>query len=75
MSDDVIVRNPDICSGKPVFRGTRITVQTIFEFLAAGDSIESVLDAYPRLKRSDIEAAFAYASRMASNEFEVALVS
>ena len=47
----------EICNGGPVIRGTRITVQTILEFLGAGDSIEQVLDAYPGLNREDILAA------------------
>lgn len=38
-----IVIDPDICNGKPVLRGTRVTAQTIIEFLAAGDSVDDVL--------------------------------
>jgi hypothetical protein len=37
---------PDVCNGRPVVRGTRIAVQTVLEFLAAGDSIEDVLEEY-----------------------------
>jgi uncharacterized protein (DUF433 family) len=48
--------NPDICNGKPVIKGTRITVQTILEFLGAGDSIEDVLEGYPSLTRDDVLA-------------------
>jgi uncharacterized protein (DUF433 family) len=48
--------NPDICNGKPVIKGTRITVQTILEFLGAGDSIEEVLEGYPSLTRDDVLA-------------------
>lgn len=65
--DNVISIDPAICNGKPVFRGTRITVETVFGFLSAGDSMEDVLEQFPSLKRSDIEAAFGYASRMAGN--------
>ena len=43
--------HPDICNGRPVIAGTRIPVQTIMEFLGAGDSIDEVLEAYPSLKR------------------------
>jgi uncharacterized protein (DUF433 family) len=49
--------NPVICNGKPVIKGTRITVQTILEFLGAGDSIEEVLEGYPSLTRDDVLAA------------------
>ncbi len=38
--------DPDICNGRPVVRGTRITVQTVLEFLGAGDSTEDLLAAY-----------------------------
>jgi uncharacterized protein (DUF433 family) len=39
MSERITI-NPDICNGRPVIRGARITIQTILEFLAAGDSVE-----------------------------------
>ena len=48
--------SPDICNGRPVITGTRITVQTILEFLGAGDSIEDVLEEYPGLTIEDIYA-------------------
>jgi uncharacterized protein (DUF433 family) len=41
-----IVIKPDVCNGRPVIRGTRITAQTILEFLAAGDSVAEVLKGY-----------------------------
>ena len=53
---DRIEINPDICNGKPVIKGTRITVQTILEFLGAGDTIEEVLEGYPSLTREDVLA-------------------
>ena len=49
--------NPAICDGRPIISGTRITVQTILEFLGAGDSIEDMLEAYPSLTRADVLAA------------------
>ncbi|HXT11118.1 MAG TPA: DUF433 domain-containing protein [Candidatus Angelobacter sp.] len=63
--------NPDICNGRPVVRGTRIAVQTILEFLAAGDSVEDVLEEYPSLVREDIQACLNYASRVIGNHFSV----
>jgi uncharacterized protein (DUF433 family) len=65
MSDRIAI-DPDICNGKPVVRGTRITVQTVLGFLAAGDTIEDVLEEYPSLKRDDILACLDYASRLAA---------
>lgn len=58
-----ITLNPEICNGKPTIRGTRITVQTILEFLSAGDSAEEVLQQYPSLKLEDIKACLQFAAR------------
>ena len=69
------VVDPDICNGKPVVAGTRITVQTILGFLAAGDSVDSLLKAYPSLSRKDIVAVFDYASKIAGHHFLVEAVS
>jgi uncharacterized protein (DUF433 family) len=63
--------NPDVCNGKPVVAGTRITVQAVLEFLAAGDSVEEVLEEYPSLRREDVNACLAYASRVMGNHFSV----
>ena len=53
--------DPQVMLGKPVIRGTRITVEILLEKLAAGNSIEEILDDYPRLTREDVLAAVAYA--------------
>lgn len=55
--------NPAICNGKPVITGTRISVQTILSYLGAGDSMEDILQAHPRLVRDDILACLAHARR------------
>jgi len=47
---------PDVSNGRPVIAGTRITVHAVLEFLAAGDPIEDVLEAYPALTRDDVLA-------------------
>jgi len=62
---------PDVCNGRPVVRGTRIAVQTVLEFLAAGDSVEDVLEEYPKLTRADVQACLDYASRFMGNHFSV----
>ena len=54
---------PHLCNGRPVVHGMRITVQTVLEFLAAGDSVEEVLEEYPKLTRADVQACLGYASR------------
>jgi uncharacterized protein (DUF433 family) len=48
--------------GKPVIAGTRITVELILEKLAAGETLEQILDAHPRLTRDAIQAALAFAA-------------
>ena len=74
MSERIIVQ-PDICNGKPVIRGTRITVQTVLEFLAAGDSVEDVLAEYPSLVAEDVRACLDYASRVMANRFSLVPVA
>ncbi len=63
--------DPDVCNGRPVVRRTRIAVQTVLEFLAAGDSVEDVLEEYPSLTRADVQACLDYASRVMGNHFSV----
>lgn len=63
--------NPDVCNGRPVIQGTRIAVQTVLGFLAAGDSVEDVLEEYPGLTRIDVQACLDYASRVMGNHFSV----
>ena len=52
----VIVRDPDILGGTPVFRGTRVPVAVLFENLADGLTVDEVLDSYPSLRRADVLA-------------------
>ena len=54
--------NPSVMMGKPVILGTRITVELILEKLAAGETIEDLLEAHPRLTREAIQAALAFAA-------------
>lgn len=60
--------------GKPVIRGTRITVELILQKLVEGASENDILDAYPHLQREDIRAALAYAADVISHE-EIVTVS
>ena len=57
-----IVASPDVMMGKPVVQGTRITVEHILEELAAGLSVEALLEQHPRLTREDVQAALAFAA-------------
>ena len=62
---DRIEVNPDVLSGKPVVRGTRLAVELILGLLAAGETESDVLADYPRLTREDLLACLAYASHLA----------
>lgn len=62
MTIDRIVSDPKIMMGKPVIRGTRITVELILRLLGRGHTVEVIVDAYPNLKEADIHAAQAFAA-------------
>jgi uncharacterized protein (DUF433 family) len=59
---DRITTQPDVMGGKPTIRGLRVTVGTILGLLAAGHSIEKILEGYPYLEEADIRAALQYAA-------------
>lgn len=61
MGKQWIVSDPKVMMGKPVVAGTRITVDLILEKLAAGESVEQILEAHPHLTREAVLAAIAYA--------------
>ena len=63
MNQARIESNPAVMMGKPVIAGTRITVESILERLAHGESMETILEAHPRLKRGDILAALEFAAQ------------
>jgi len=65
--------NPKVMMGKPVIRGTRITVELILRKLSEGASEADLLDAYPRLTREDIQAAIRYAADTLAHEEIVVL--
>jgi len=72
---DRITLDPAICNGRPVVKGTRITVQTVMEFLAAGDSVADVLEEYPSLTREDVLACMEWASRLMANHYQIAALA
>lgn len=63
MEKQWIVSDPNVMMGKPVVAGTRITVELILEKMAAGETVEQILDAHPRMTREAIQAALAFASQ------------
>lgn len=69
-----ITFNPEIFSGKPIIRGKRLAVEHVLGMLAAGDTFEALLEAYPFLEKDDILACLAYAHRIVGHErVEIAL--
>jgi uncharacterized protein (DUF433 family) len=73
--DDRITIDPEICNGKPAIRGKRIAVQTILEFLSAGDSIDEVLENYPSLEREDVYASLRFASSVMDHNYVIVPVA
>ena len=61
MGSQLIQSDPKIMMGKPVVAGTRITVELILEKLAAGETIQQILEAHPRLTRDAVFAALQFA--------------
>ncbi len=63
-----ITVNPRIFGGKPIIRGRRLAVEHVLGMLAAGDTIETLLEGYPGLEREDMLACLAYAHRLVEHE-------
>ena len=59
--DQAIISIPNVMVGKPVIVGTRITVESILEKLGAGETIEQILEAHPRLTKESVFAAISFA--------------
>jgi len=72
---DRIETNPKVMMGKPVVRGTRVTVELILRKISEGTSERELLDAYPRLTTDDIKAAIRYAADTLAHEEVVILDS
>jgi uncharacterized protein (DUF433 family) len=68
MGNKLIVSDPAVMMGKPVIAGTRITVELVLEKLAAGETVEQLLDAHPRLTREGIHAALAFAAEVLKSD-------
>jgi uncharacterized protein (DUF433 family) len=70
-----IATDDRICNGKPIIRGKRITVQTILEYLSAGDKPEDILKQYPTLEMEDIKACLKFAAALMGNSYSISTVS
>ena len=69
-----IVRDPQICGGQPVFKGTRVTLRTVLASLADGDCVEQILADFPSLTPENVQAANAFAAASAEEDFPVPAV-
>lgn len=63
-----ITVNPNILAGKPIIKGTRISVELILDFLANGWTAETIMENYPQLKKEDITAVLKYATEILKEE-------
>jgi uncharacterized protein (DUF433 family) len=72
---DRIEINPKVMMGKPVIRGTRLTVELILRKLSEGASEADLIEAYPRLTQEDIQAAIRYAADTLVHEETIILSS
>ena len=70
---DRIVCNPDILAGKPIVKGTRISVELLLGWLGTGRTIDDVLESYSHLTREDVLAALSYACEYMREERYVRL--
>ena len=71
---DRIIRDPEICGGEAVIRGTRVTIRTILGSLAEGDSTTDILADFPSLTEEDIRAVIAFAAAAAEDDIPVPAV-
>jgi uncharacterized protein (DUF433 family) len=63
-----ITINPAIFGGKPIIRGRRLAVEHVLGMLAAGDTVETILEGYPWLEREDVLACLAFARKVVGHE-------
>jgi uncharacterized protein (DUF433 family) len=66
--DEYFARDPRVCGGQAVFKGTRVTLRTVLASMADGDSIEMILQAFPSLTPDHVRAAIAYAAAAATED-------
>jgi len=59
---EFIIRDPKVCGGEPVFRGTRVTLRTVLASLADGDSVEQIVKSFPTLSEQQVRAVIAFAA-------------
>jgi uncharacterized protein (DUF433 family) len=68
--ESVIVRNPEIMSGTPVFRGTRVPFQNLLDYLEGGETLDEFLDSFPSVTREQAIAALEHAKALVVSSLE-----
>ena len=68
MGEERIVVNPSVMGGKPIVRGTRVTVERVLSVLAQGLSVPDLLKEHPHLTTADVSACLAYGASLAGDE-------
>jgi uncharacterized protein (DUF433 family) len=68
---DRITIDEGLMDGKPTIRGMRITVQTVLEFLSAGNTAEEILEQYPYLQKEDITECIKFAAMLMGNNYSI----
>ena len=68
-----IVSNPEILRGKPIIKGTRISVESVLELLSSGWEIKDILEEFPQLKKEDVLSCIRHARDIATSEKVVSL--
>jgi uncharacterized protein (DUF433 family) len=70
----LIERNPAVCGGEPVVRGTRVPLRTVLASLADGDSIDQIVQSFPTLTRELVTAVIAFAAAAVEDDLPVPAV-
>ena len=68
---DCIIRDPEICGGAPVIKGTRVLVMDILDWIKEGKTFEEILANYPTISRNDIKEIISYAQDIISGEIVI----
>jgi len=66
-----IIRDPEICGGEPVIKGTRVTIRTLLASLAEGARIEEILEDFPTVKEEALRAVIAFAADSAAEDIPI----
>jgi uncharacterized protein (DUF433 family) len=69
---DFITRDPDVCGGAPVIKGTRVPLRTVLASLAEGATIDEILNDFPALTEEDVRRVIAFAAASAEDDLPLA---